>query len=94
LPVRSLTLGRLAEEDVEELLRRLATRASSSSKPTGALKEVVGSSNMAESELKHLGERLASETEGQPFYLVETLKALLEEGTLVIRSRTDGETVV
>jgi tetratricopeptide (TPR) repeat protein len=94
LPVRSLTLGRLAEEDVEGLLRRLATRASSSSKPTGALEEVVGGSNMVDSGLKRLGERLASETEGHPFYLVETLKALLEEGMLLIRSRAGGETVV
>jgi DNA-binding SARP family transcriptional activator/tetratricopeptide (TPR) repeat protein len=94
LPVRSLTLGRLTEEDVEGLLQRLATRASSSSKPTGALEEVVGGSNMVESGLKRLGERLALETEGQPFYLVETLKALLEEGMLLIRSRADGETVV
>ena len=48
---------------------------------------------MAESGLliKRLGERLALETEGQPFYLVETLKALLEVGMLLIRSRADGE---
>jgi tetratricopeptide (TPR) repeat protein len=94
LPVRSLTLGRLAEKDVEGLLRRLATRASSSSKPTGALEEVVEDSNMAESGLERLGEQLASETQGQPFYLVETLKAMLEVGMLLIRRRADGEMVV
>jgi DNA-binding SARP family transcriptional activator/tetratricopeptide (TPR) repeat protein len=94
LPVRSLTLGRLAEKDVEGLLRRLATRASSSSKPTGALEEVVGDSNMAESGLERLGEQLASETQGQPFYLVETLKAMIEVGMLLIRRRADGEMVV
>ena len=44
--------------------------------------------------LKQLGERLAAETDGQPFYLVETLKVLLEEGMLLIRSRADGERVV
>ena len=44
--------------------------------------------------LKQLGERLAAETGGQPFYLVETLKVLLEEGMLLIRSRADGERVV
>jgi DNA-binding SARP family transcriptional activator/tetratricopeptide (TPR) repeat protein len=93
LPVRSLTLGRLAKEDVERLLLRLATRASSPSKPTGA-SEVVEGSNIAESGLKRLGERLASETEGQPFYLVEMLKVLLEEGMLLMRSRAGGETVV
>jgi DNA-binding SARP family transcriptional activator len=94
LPMRSLSLGTLAEEDVEELLKQLATRAGSSSKPpVGALEEVGGSSGM-ESGLKRLGERLAAETDGQPFYLVETLKALLEEGMLLIRSHADGETVV
>jgi tetratricopeptide (TPR) repeat protein len=44
--------------------------------------------------LKQLGERLAAETGGQPFYLVETLKVLLEEGMLLIRSRADGERTV
>jgi hypothetical protein len=44
--------------------------------------------------LKQLGERLAAETDGQPFYLVETLKVLLEEGMLLIRSRADGERAV
>jgi tetratricopeptide (TPR) repeat protein len=37
---------------------------------------------------------LLAETGGQPFYLVETLKALLEDGKLLIRARADGETVV
>ncbi len=94
LPLRSLTLYPLADEDVEGLLRRLATRAGSPSKPAGALKEVGGSNEAEESGLKRLGERLALETEGQPFYLVETLKVLLEEGMLLIRSRADRETVV
>ena len=49
---------------------------------------------MEVSGLKRLGERLVLETDGQPFYLVETLKVLLEEGMLLIRSRADGETVV
>jgi predicted ATPase len=90
LPVRSLALGPLGDEDVERLLRRLARTGS---KPTGAPEE-PGGSNGAEPELKRLGERLTAETGGQPFYLVETLKALLEEGELVVRSRVDGEPVV
>jgi DNA-binding SARP family transcriptional activator len=94
LPVRSLTLGPLGNEDVEGLLGRLATRAGSPSKPAGALKEVGGSNEAEESGLKRLGGRLALQTDGQPFYLVETLKALLEEGMLLIRSRADEETVV
>jgi len=94
LPLRSLILYPLADEDVEGLLRRLATGVGSPSKPAGALKEVGGSNEVEQSGLKRLGERLALETDGQPFYLVETLKALLEEGMLLIRSRADGETVV
>ncbi|HEY6712565.1 MAG TPA: AAA family ATPase [Rubrobacter sp.] len=93
LPLRSMTLGTLTDEEVEGLLTRLGTRASSSKPPAGPLEEARGS-NEVELGLKQLGERLAAETEGQPFYLVETLKVLLEEGMLLIRSRADGERVV
>ena len=90
--LRSMTLGTLTDEEVEGLLTRLATRASSS-KPPAASGGARGS-NEVELGLKQLGERLAAETDGQPFYLVETLKVLLEEGMLLIRSRADGERVV
>src|SRR5215216_5347216 len=90
LPVRSLTLGPLGNEDVKGLLWRLARSAS---KPAGAVEEPVGSDE-AEPGLGNLGEWLAAETGGQPFYLVETLKALLEEGELVVRSRADEKPVV
>ena len=94
--VRSLTLDPLGNEDVERLLGRLARAGSS--KPAGAPleepEEEPRVSKGADPELKRLGERLALETDGQPFYLVETLKALLEVGMLLIRSRADGETVV
>ena len=83
LPVRSLTLGPLGDEDVKGLLGRLGK---TDSKPEG--------SNGAEPELESLGEWLAAETGGQPFYLVETLKALLEKGELVIQMGADGEPVV
>ena len=59
------------------------------------LQRTQGASNGAEAHgLESLGGWLALETHGQPFYLVETLKALLEEEKLLIRSRADGETVV
>jgi DNA-binding SARP family transcriptional activator/tetratricopeptide (TPR) repeat protein len=93
LPLRSMTLGTLTDEEVEGLLTWLATRASSSKPLAGPLEETRGS-NEVELGLKQLGERLAAETDGQPFYLVETLKVLLEEGMLLIRSRADGERVV
>ena len=94
LPVRSLALGPLEHEDVEELLGRLAPRAGSLSKPAGAPKEAGDPNEAEETGLKRLGERLASETDGQPFYLVETLKVLFEEGMLLVRSRADGERVL
>jgi len=94
LPVRSLALGPLEHEEVEALLMRLATIAGSPPNPAGARKEVGGWDEAEESGLKRLGERLASETDGQPFYLVETLKVLLEEGMLLMRSRADGKRVV
>jgi DNA-binding SARP family transcriptional activator len=95
LPLRSLSLGPLAEEDVKGLLGRLRRRADSKlpPSPAGALEEPVGSDGAEPSSpgLESLGEWLAAETAGQPFYLVETLKALLEEGKLVMRSPEDGE---
>jgi DNA-binding SARP family transcriptional activator len=93
LPLRSMTLGTLADEEVGGLLTRLTARASSSKSPPGPL-EVARGSKRVELGLKQLGERLAAETDGQPFYLVETLKVLLEEGMLLIRSGAGGETVV
>src|SRR3712207_6137859 len=91
LPVRSLTLGPLGNEDVVGLLRRLAGTESTS--PTRA-PEQPGGSSRAQTEPERFVERLLAETGGQPFYLVETLKALLEDGKLVIRERANGETVV
>ena len=85
LPERSLTLTPLSTEDIEGLLRRLTT-----------IEEPIGNprqpevSNAARSELECFGQRLAAETGGQPFYLVETLKALLEEGRVAVRARPDG----
>jgi DNA-binding SARP family transcriptional activator/tetratricopeptide (TPR) repeat protein len=93
LSLRSMTLGTLTDEEVEELLVRLAKRTGSSKPPAGSLEETRGS-NEVELGLKQLGEQLAAETDGQPFYLVETLKVLLEEGMLLVRSRADGERVV
>jgi DNA-binding SARP family transcriptional activator len=83
LPARSLVLSPLRNEDVEGLLRRL-TRVEA--EPVGSPGE-PGSPDEARSELERFGEWLAAETGGQPFYLVETLKALLEEGKLAIRAR-------
>ena len=99
LPLRSLSLGPLAEEDVKGLLGRLGktdSKPPAPASPAEALEE-QGTSNGAESPppgLESFGEWLAAETGGQPFYVVETLKALLEDEKLLIRDRGDGELVV
>jgi DNA-binding SARP family transcriptional activator/Flp pilus assembly protein TadD len=90
LLVRSLDLLPLSNEDIEKLLRRLARHAP---EPADA-SEVVKGLNAARSELEPFGKWLARETGGQPFYLVETLKALLEEDKLVIRVRPDEGVVL
>jgi DNA-binding SARP family transcriptional activator len=90
LHARNLILGPLRHEDVEALLRRLAKAGS---KPTGA-PEGSEVSDELRSELECFGKWLAAETEGQPLYLVETLKALLEEEKLMLRARPDGEVVL
>jgi hypothetical protein len=90
LYVRNPILGLLRHEDVEALLQRLAKAGS---KPAGAPEDSEDSDELR-SELECFGKWLAAETEGQPLYLVETLKALLEEEKLVLRARPDGEVVL
>ena len=76
----SLSLDLLADEDIEGLLWRLGEEADSKPPPAAAALEEQGASNGAEAHgLESFGQWLALETHGHPFYLVETLKALLEE---------------
>jgi predicted ATPase/DNA-binding SARP family transcriptional activator len=90
LPVRNLGVGPLKSEDVEKMLRRLATGGS---EPARVPEESAGS-DQPRSELERLGKWLAAETGGQPFYLVETLKALLEEGKLMVQTHPNEGSVV
>jgi DNA-binding SARP family transcriptional activator/tetratricopeptide (TPR) repeat protein len=89
-PVRRLTLGPLGDEDVKGLLAHLGRTDTNSA---GTLEEPEGTDG-AEAGLEGLGEWLAAESGGQPFYIVETLKALLEDGKLVIQRGAGGEPVV
>ncbi len=77
LPVTDLTLGPLTQQETLHLL--------------GAL---VHQQEMTSSQLRRftdLGQWLFRETGGQPFYLVETLKDLLERQILTLRSTPQGE---
>ena len=90
IPVRNLGVGPLQSEDVRGLLRRLARGGSQPAGVSEGSEEEPVVSAEARSDLERLGEWLDAETGGQPFYLVEALKALLEEGKLVVRPHPDG----
>ena len=90
LPVRGVSIGPLQGEDVEEMLRRLARGGPG---PANAPEDPEDPEE-ARSELERFGRWLAAESGGHPFYLVETVKALLEEGKLGVRTRPDGERVL
>ncbi|MDP9371493.1 MAG: AAA family ATPase [Chloroflexota bacterium] len=56
----------------------------------GARDRRVGSSPVADPELERVARWLFAETSGQPFFAVETIRALLERGALALRAREDG----
>ena len=94
LTVRNLSLGSLRTEEVEGLLWRLA---GADSKAVGAPQQpdkISEGSDQSRSELKQFGRWLAAEIGGQPFYLIETLKALIEEGKFVVRALPDGGSIL
>jgi DNA-binding SARP family transcriptional activator len=70
MPVRRLKLGSLNVEDTLRVLRSI----------TGGEREDPGHG------LKEFGRRLHAETGGQPFFLLETIRALLDRGTLNVKS--------
>ena len=55
------------------------------------LLQVLGGKDEAQAaDLERFGQWLFAETEGQPFYLMETLKVLLEQGVLASHPNDDG----
>src|SRR5918998_5890927 len=90
LPVKSLTLGPLANDEVEGLLQRLAEAGSA---PAGVMEESgeePQDPDRARSELERFAARLAAETGGQALYLFEKLQRPLGEGKLTVRGRPGG----
>lgn len=77
LPLTHVPLGPLASEDIVRLLQTFAGAGS-------------GDERQAQ-DLKRLGQWLFAETEGQPFYVIETLKVLLERGALPSHLNDEGE---
>src|SRR6266567_4044607 len=76
VPLTRLPLGPLAMEDIVRLLQ--------------ALGRATGKDGRRAAGLERFGQWLFAETEGQPFYLMETLKVLLERGALASRPNEDG----
>lgn len=54
------------------------------------LQGIEGQGGRRAADLERLGRWLLAETEGQPFYLMETLKVLLERGVLAARPNDEG----
>jgi tetratricopeptide (TPR) repeat protein len=79
LPMRRVVLGPLTEEDTVRLLRSLAFSERERKEETARL--------------EHFGRWLHNETGGQPFFLSETLSALVERGVLVRRREAGRWTV-
>src|SRR5215216_1887648 len=80
LPMRRVLLGPLTEGDTVRLVRSLA-----SPEREGEGEETV--------RLERFGGWLRNETGGQPFFLSETLSALVERGVLVSSGEAGGWTV-
>ena len=76
VPLTRLQLDRLTSEDILCLLQVLG----------GA----EGKEGGRATDLERFGQWLFAETEGQPFYLMETLKVLLERGALASRPSEEG----
>src|SRR6266700_2910175 len=76
VPLTHLQLGPLAAQDILRLLQAFAGKG--------------GKDGGWSADLERFGQWLFAETEGQPFYLMETLKVLLERGALASRPNEDG----
>jgi len=84
LPVTRLFLGPLTAEASMRLLRLLGKR-----EPLQATPQEHPSPD-----LERFGQWLFAETGGQPFFLMETLKALLEQGLLTLQLTESGQWVL
>ncbi len=76
VPLTRLQLGPLGLEDIVRLLQ--------------TLERTVGKDERRTADLERFGQWLFAETEGQPFYVMETLKVLLERGVLASHPNDDG----
>ncbi len=80
LRVTSVSLNPLLRDDVVQLVQALAGIGETEKGPTAYL--------------ERFGRWLFAETQGQPFYVAETLNALLEQGVLTRQINVDGKRTV
>lgn len=76
VPLTRLPLGPLSAEDILRLLQAFGGKE--------------GKDGGRAADLERFGQWLFAETEGQPFYVIETLKVLLERGALVSHPNEEG----
>ena len=76
VPLTHLQLGPLTAEDILRLLQAFGGER--------------GKDGVRSADLERFGQWLFAETEGQPFYLMETLKVLLERGALASCPNEEG----
>src|SRR6266581_7367375 len=76
VPLTHLQLGPLTAEDILRLLQAFGGKG--------------GKDGRRSADLERFGQWLFAETEGQPFYLMETLKVLLERGALASSPSEEG----
>ena len=76
VPLTRLLLGPLTAEDILRLLQAFEGKG--------------GQDGRRSAHLERFGQWLFAETEGQPFYLMETLKVLLERGALASHPNEEG----
>ncbi len=88
VPVTTLPLGPLTPADTLQLVQALSPEVEivDHSEPSGS-----GEGNLGNNiDLQRFSQWLFTETNGQPFYIVEMLKALLERGTLALKPSDSG----
>src|SRR6266851_2378770 len=76
VPLTHLPLGPLSAEDILRLLQAFGGKG--------------GQDGRGSADLERFGQWLFAETEGQPFYVIETFKVLLERGVLASHPTEDG----
>jgi len=99
LPLSQVTLQTLSRADTIHLVQAITKKEAQSARSSGEKREQdqtrtddegALSSSELEIELAAMGEFLFAQTEGQPLYLLETLKLFRDRQWLVPRSNPDG----